>query len=322
MKLILIAELCQNHSGNINNLYKLMDDAVGAGATHLKIQTMFADDLSHRIIFDLPSHINQDGVNIKHRPYLDEYKRLKTLELDYKSHELFLNRCDSLGVVAMTTLFNFKHLPEIKLLGFNSIKIASYDCGSPQLVQAVGENFDNVFLSTGASLDEEIFRANAILENSRKKYHLLHCCTIYPTPIEKVNLSKMLALAQFTDKFGLSNHTIPNRDGLFVDFAAIFLGASVIERHFTSFSEDSTRDGPISIGAEGISSLKKFAESSPDRQREFIRSNGHLFKLILGTCTEGLSSEELSNRLYYRGRFCNKTKNGEVFNWEYEYKSI
>ena len=92
----IIAEFCQNHNGDFDTLRRMIDAAVEGGATHGKIQTIFADDLSYRPEFE-EGLIDADGnVSVIKRPYKTEYDRLKNLELTVSQHADFVDICRSL----------------------------------------------------------------------------------------------------------------------------------------------------------------------------------------------------------------------------------
>ena len=82
----IIAELCQNHNGDFEIVKKMVDVAAKAGATHVKLQTIYAKNLAYRSIFENGLELNNKTISIK-RPWKDEYNRLKSLELKYKFYE-------------------------------------------------------------------------------------------------------------------------------------------------------------------------------------------------------------------------------------------
>ena len=122
----IIAELCQNHNGDVNILKDMIWRAADSGASHVKIQTIFSEDLTLRERFE--EGVTSNGVvkSIK-RPYLPEFERLSKLDLGFDTHALFIDECSSAGVIPLTTVFNRSRLESIVELGFKEIKIASYD---------------------------------------------------------------------------------------------------------------------------------------------------------------------------------------------------
>ena len=315
-KVKLIAEFCQNHNGDFDILKRMVDAAAEGGATHAKIQTIFADDLSFRPEFE-EGRINEDGsVAVIKRPFQIEYDRLKGLELTYDQQRVFVELCRSAGMEPLTTAFNLTSIPGIRDLGWTSVKVASYDCGSIPLIEELADNFEELIISTGASYDNEI-EATAKLLNARgTKYTLLHCVTIYPTPLEAMHLNRLAYLRELCPSVGLSDHSMTTRDGVKADLVAIHLGADAIERHFTVLPEDQTRDGKVSITKMHLRQMADFASMSYDEQALYLIENVPEMAAMMGQGSRLLSNGELLNRAYYRGRFCNKVSGREIFNWE------
>ena len=101
--------------------------------------------------------------------------------------------------------------------------------------------------------------------------------------------------------------------------AALYLGADVIERHFTVLQTDQTKDGPVSVNREQLENIVRFAHLGPNEQKSIIEQKVPEFDITLGESRRALSKEELLNRDYYRGRFVTKAADGsEISNWEEE----
>ena len=112
----------------------------------------------------------------------------------------------------MTTCFCTEHAFELSKLGFKEIKVASYDCASHAMIKILKEKFDHVYVSTGASFDEEIAITASILDENKSPF--LHCVTRYPTPLDALNISRMLWLKKFNRPIGYSDHSLKVRDGI------------------------------------------------------------------------------------------------------------
>lgn len=315
-KLKLIAEFCQNHNGDVDILRRMIDAAAEGGATHAKIQTIFAEDVSFREVFEHGETDADGSVRAIKRPYQPEYDRLKGLELTYAQQSQFAEACRAAGMEPLTTAFNLTCIPHIAQMGLKSVKVASYDCASLPLLEALTKHFDEIIVSTGATYDDEITAAAALLKASGKAYAMLHCVTLYPTPLDQMHLARIEWLKQYTPVVGLSDHSLVARDGIQATLAAIHLGAEIIERHFTILPEDQSRDGKVSIRMEHLKELCRFAALSRDDQRHYLDEKVPEFKAMLGVQVRPLSHEELLNRDYYRGRFCNKVNGQQIFNWE------
>ena len=314
--MLLIAEFCQNHNGDFDTLQRMIDAAIEGGATHGKIQTIFADDVSFRPEFE-EGETAADGriVTIK-RPAQAEIDRLRPLELSYEEHRKFGDACKAAGLQPLTTAFNLTVIPFIRDLGWKTIKVASYDCGSLPLIQALADNFDEIIVSTGATYDAEIEATANLLKGRDSKFSLLHCVTIYPTPLNEMNLARMAYLRTLAPAVGLSDHSLVARDGAKAALAAIHLGATVIERHFTILPPEASRDGKVSITKGHLREINNFAAMSHDEQAQYLKDKVPEFESMIGGTYRALSHEELLNRAYYRGRFCNKVGGRQIFNWE------
>ncbi len=314
--MLLIAEFCQNHNGDFDTLHRMVDAAAEGGATHGKIQTIFADDVSFRPEFE-EGEVASDGrvLTIK-RPFQAEMNRLRPLELNYEEHRKFGDACKAAGLKPMTTAFNLAVIPFIRELGWKTVKVASYDCGSLPLIGALADNFDDVMISTGASYDQEIEAAAALLNGRKQRFSFLHCVTIYPTPLDQMNLARMEYLRRFTPSVGLSDHSLVSRDGVKAALAAIHLGAAVIERHFTILPPEASRDGKVSITREHLREIREFAALGKDEQAQYLKEHVPEFISMIGHAQRALSQDELLNRAYYRGRFSNKVGGRQIFNWE------
>jgi N,N'-diacetyllegionaminate synthase len=312
----LIAEFCQNHNGNFNILKQMIHDAAEGGATHGKIQTIYADDLSFRKEFETGSVDRNGQITCIKRAYQTEYDRLRALELTREQHRLFIEECQKFSIIPLTTVFNITRIAELKDLGWKTVKVASYDCASLPLIQELANYFEELIISTGATYDHEIETTAQYLNNRKHRFTFLHCVTIYPTPLYEMNLKRMNYLRNFTSSIGLSEHSLVGKDGVNASLAAIYFGADTIERHFTVLPEDETRDGRVSIRKVHLQQLRDFEKLSKEDQKSYLEEKVPMYEKTLGSAKRELSHEELLNRAYYRGRFCNKIKEKQIYNWE------
>ena len=252
-----IAELCQNHNGSFENLKKMTIKCAQNGADIIKLQYITPKILSFRPQFEYGLVKNKKILSIQ-RPYQQEYNRLKKLVIKKNHLKKFVELCNSLKKEPAITCFARQDVDEIKNLGFKTIKIASYDCASFQLLRDIKKRFKNVIVSTGATYDNEIKLASEILKD--KNLILLHCVTIYPTPLNKINLSRINFLKKFSKNVGFSDHSLgytENRN--LASLAAIYMGAKFVERHITILDKEKTKDGKVSIKPEDIKILKNFS---------------------------------------------------------------
>jgi N,N'-diacetyllegionaminate synthase len=314
MKPILIAECCQNHNGDIEILKRQINEAAENGADFVKIQAIRSKELTHRPIFD-EGLIDELGNTLAiKRPYFPELERLKKLDLNLEQEQWFVNECRRAGVAPMTTAFTITSAREVKDLGYEAIKIASYDCASYPLLNEVKKYWNNIFVSTGATYDHEIEKAALTLKGSN--FHLLHCITIYPTPLNELNLNRFDFLRKFTNNIGYSDHTHVEQTGLIASKIALALGASSIERHFTVLENDETKDGPVSIKPKQLKELNEFAKLSRYEMISIIKKEYPNWEDTLGISSRSLSKTEILNRDYFRGRFASLVSEKSIYNWE------
>lgn len=316
----IIAELCQNHNGDPGLVREMVAAAAESGATHVKLQTIHASRLAYRPQFERGLEV--DGVvKAVRRPYADERARLEPLELDAATVVAFVGQARDLGLVPLTTCFTRGDVDVIAGLGFGEVKVASYDCASFPMLRELAERFEQLYVSTGASFDDEIRHAASVLEG-RCRFALLHCVTMYPTPLGQAHLARMRWLRTLAPTVGFSDHTLYARDDLAASRAAIALGAQVVERHFTVLPPDRTKDGPVSVDPEGLARLVAFSHLSREDQEASLAADGVDLELLEGEIHRRLNDQELLNRDYYRGRFATPRDGGSqratamIFNWE------
>ena len=314
----LIAEFCQNHNGDFDLLKKMIEASASAGATHGKMQAIFADTVTFRPQFE--EGLTKNGVvkSIK-RPYLDEYKRLKNLEISSLNTEKFVQICKENDLIPMTTCFVREHVNYLAELGFDSIKVASYDCASFPMLEEMSKNFNEIVVSTGATYDDEVMHAAEILKDTN--FSMLHCVTLYPTPLDKMHMARMDWLRTFTPNVGYSDHSLVSDTGLLASKAALSLGADIIERHFNLLAPSETRDGPVSINQAELKEISIFSKLSLNDRVSKMDEDYPNWKVVIGQKNRKLTNEELLNRDYYRGRFASsrkETTSGErmIYNWE------
>lgn len=312
---MLIAEFCQNHNGSFAVLREMIAAAADSGATHAKIQTIFADDLSYRLEFEGLSETPANQSFLV-RPWAAEYRRLHSLELSVAEQAEFVVECEKRGLTPMTTAFNLTTIPMIREIGIQTIKIASYDCASLPLVEAAAEYFNHVVLSTGASYNHEIEAAASLLAAMKKEFTLLHCVTIYPTPLTQMHLSRMSYLKQFTSNVGLSSHPGAAELGISADLIALSAGAAAIERHFTVLPREETRDGKVSTTPRELRKIREFMDLRVQQKSDSLGVTAEEVTIAMGDEHRQLSEIELQNRHYYRGRFINRTTAGPIVNWD------
>lgn len=280
MSVKIIAELCQNHNGDMSILEEMVKQCAEAGAWACKIQTIFADMLQ-----DKPE------LNAA-RPYEAEYARLKKLELNWEQQGRFVVLCRKYGVMSMTSCFVPRMLDDIKKIGYDFVKIPGYLSDDAGFVDQVFAKFGyRVVVSTSGSA---VAARRAASWVGPSHAVLLHCVSKYPMQLHEANFGRMLWLSNFTENWGFSDHS--QGGSLMASKMAIHLGARYLERHVTILPPDQTKDGPISITPDKISELIVFAQI-PHNLRTPLFSEMR----ETGFSLDGINDDTLLP--YLRGRF-------------------
>jgi sialic acid synthase SpsE len=313
---MLIAECCQNHLGDPEILKTMVAEGAKNGATHLKIQGLYYDELNFRKQFEEQRSIEHQASIV--RPFEAEVARLKPLTLSLETETEFVQECKAFGVIPMITVFTHSGLDRAVKAGFRSFKIASYDCSSMALISRILPVCDELVISTGATSWDEIARtANFVAANKLDTTRIvfLHAVTEYPTEITSVRLLRMTALKQFGFAVGYSDHTSPETTNLKAAALAIKLGATAIERHFTVLEVGATKDGPVSVNPSQLSLIARMFSSN-----EILEGNMPDAQLCKSMMAPLLSLDpsdlEIKNREYYRGRVVSTLNGVKINSWE------
>jgi len=311
----IIAELCQNHNGDLKILDEMVAAAAEANADYVKIQSMRSSDLTFRERFE-NGLIEGGRIRVIKRPYRVELNRLKKLDLSDKQHYQFIEICKKYKIKPMTSIFSINRLNFLnKLKEIDTLKVPSFDCASFKMIEKLSKINKKIIISTGGTYDREIAKTANILSKNNKKFTYLHCISIYPTPLNEANLLRINFLKKFTKSVGISDHSDPDKNSHKLSISAVYLGANTIERHFTILKKNKTRDGVVSVNFNQLKNLCYLAKSSKGNIKEYIKKEVPEFKIMLGKEHRELSESELLNRDYYQGRFSSKEKNKIVYNW-------
>lgn len=234
-RVLVIAEAGVNHNGDMAMARRLIEVAAEAGADLVKFQTFSADRLvtpdARKAAYQAANTGNEDS----------QYAMLKQLELTHEMHLELIEHCRSCNIGFFSTGFDQASVDLLVSLGQELFKIPSGEITNLPYLRHVGALGKPVILSTGMADLQEVRAAVAALTSAgvaKADLTVLHCTTQYPTPMEAVNLRAMQTIARDLGvKVGYSDHT----QGIEVSVAAVALGASVIEKHFTL---DRTLPGP------------------------------------------------------------------------------
>lgn len=294
-KVFIIAEAGVNHNGDINIARKLVDAAVDAGADAVKFQTFKAEELVCKYAkkAEYQKQYTEKGES--------QLEMLKKLELDIDKHKELMNYCSSKGIIFLSTPFDLKSIDLLEELDLKIYKIPSGEITNYPYLKKIAGLKKKIIMSTGMCYLNEIKDALDVLkENGSQDITVLHCNTEYPTPIEDVNLNAMITIKkELNVNVGYSDHTL----GIEVPIAAVAMGASVIEKHFTL---DKEMEGPDHKASLNPKELKAMVES--------IRN----IEKALGSLKKEPSKSERKNLIIARKSIVAKYKieKGELLNEE------
>ncbi len=235
MKTLIIAEAGVNHNGDMATAKALIDVAAEAGADLVKFQTFKADRL-----------VTTQAKKAEYQNYTtdtneSQHGMIRRLELTREMHQALIAYSQERSIGFFSTGFDLESIDLLVELGLDRFKIPSGEITNLPYLRHIGRYGKPIILSTGMATLAEIEAALEVLEQAgmcRDLITVLHCNTEYPTPITDVNLRAMVTIRQaFGVAVGYSDHTL----GIEVPIAAVALGATVIEKHFTL---DRTLPGP------------------------------------------------------------------------------
>ncbi len=287
----IIAEAGVNHNGSIELAKKLIDAAAEAGADAVKFQTFVPENLVSRYAEKADY---QKETTDKAESQLE---MLRKVMLKKEWHQVLIDYAEAKGIQFISTPFDLESIDFLATLDLPLYKIPSGEITNLPYLEKIGKLGKPAILSTGMSNMDEVRTAVGILkENGCPKVSVLHCNTQYPTPFEDVNLRAMTSLREELKlEVGYSDHTL----GIEVPIAAVAMGATIIEKHFTL---DKTMEGP-----------DHKASLEPNELIAMVRSIRNIEKAI-GTGDKRVTESEQGNKDIVRKSIVAKRdiKKGEV----------
>ena len=224
---LVIAEIGINHEGDVHKAFRMIDDAQAAGCECAKFQSHVIEDemIPNDVI---PGNATESIWNIMERCALSEAEERRVKEY-----------VESKGMIFLSTPFSRAAADRLHQMDVPAYKIGSGECNNYPLIEHIARFGKPIILSTGMNDVASVRPAVEIFRRYKVPFALLHCTSMYPTPYDKVRLG---AISQLQNEFpdaviGLSDHTLTN----YTSLAAVALGASILERHFTS---DKSWPGP------------------------------------------------------------------------------
>ncbi|MDC0300083.1 N-acetylneuraminate synthase [Verrucomicrobia bacterium] len=285
-KVVIIAEAGVNHNGDMSRAKQMIDVAAEAGADYVKFQSFKADKLvspqAKKADYQLRNMTDQDD---------NQFNMLKQLELSHEDHLILMDYCRQQNIKFLSTAFDAKGVSYLDELGLDLLKSPSGEITNYPYLKALAHTGKPVVLSSGMAELEEIEASLKVLEifgMVRNQVTVLHCNTEYPTPMEDVNLKAMNSIGrELGVMVGYSDHTL----GIEVPVAAVAIGATIIEKHFTLNRElpgpdhkaslepcelksmvDAIRNVELAVSGDGL----KRASASEEKNKVIARKSLHL----------------------------------------------
>lgn len=276
MHTLIIAEAGVNHNGSIDIAKQLVDKAAYAGADIIKFQTF----KSEKLVSKSAQQAEYQKRNIGAKSDNSQLSMLKKLELSEQNHIELMAHCKEKNIKFFSTAFDLDSIDYLHSLNLGLWKIPSGEVTNYPFLKRIAAYNEKTILSTGMCDMQDVRAAvDALYKNglSKENLTLLHCNTEYPTPFEDVNLRAMDALRkEFGVEVGYSDHT----KGIEVPIAAVALGATVIEKHFTL---DRNMEGP-----------DHKASLEPDELKAMVSAIRHI-EQALGDGYKKISNSERRN---------------------------
>ncbi len=289
-KTIIIAEAGVNHNGSVELAYRLVDAAKAAGADCVKFQTFNTEKLVSR-------YANKADYQKKTTGDSSQQDMLKKLELSYEQFRDICAYCNKINICFLSTPFDIDSISFLKTLDMPFWKIPSGEVNNLPYLIEIAKTRKPVVMSTGMCDINEIDEAIKVLkEYGTNNIKLLHCNTEYPTPFEDVNL---YAMKTIKDRFGVDVGYSDHTKGIEVPIAAVAMGATIIEKHFTI---DRNMDGP-----------DHKASLEPDEFKTMVQSIRNI-EMALGSAIKKPSPSERRNIAVARKSIVAKKtiKKGEI----------
>ncbi|MEE3392711.1 MAG: N-acetylneuraminate synthase [Lachnospiraceae bacterium] len=271
-KVIIIAEAGVNHNGSIELAKKLADKAKEAGADIVKYQTGKPENLVAKSAKMAEYQKENTGKDES------QFQMLKKLMLPFDAFDEIFAYCESIGIMPLSTPFDLESIDYLNKKNMPFWKVPSGEITNLPYLEKIAKTGKSVVMSTGMSTLAEVKAAVKLLkDNGSGDITVLQCNTQYPTPYEDVNLRAMLTMKEDLGlPVGYSDHT----RGIEIPIAAVAMGASIIEKHFTL---DRNMEGP-----------DHKASLEPDELRSMVDSIRHV-EAALGSGIKQVSDSERPN---------------------------
>ena len=252
MGVLIIAEVGINHNGDLAIAKEMVHEAKMAGADIVKFQTFVPE----QELSQYTPLTDYQRKNTRDQDFQYQIDMIKKYELSTDEFRQIKEYCEKEKIMFLSTASELVSIETLNRMNPQLWKVPSNEITDYPYLKRIGQFHKPVIMSTGISTLEEIGAAMKVLkENGAGKITLLHCTSEYPAPYEEVNLQAMQTLKnEFGCEVGYSDHT----PGIEISLAAVALGATVIEKHFTL---DKNMSGPDQKASIDISELRQLVKS-------------------------------------------------------------
>jgi len=273
---LIIAEAGVNHNGDINLAKQLIEVAADAKADYVKFQTF----KSEKVVSVLAKTANYQKQNLKSDSE-SQIEMIRKYELNIDAHKELIKHCEKHNIKFSSTAFDLESIDLLHSFNLDFWKIPSGEITNLPYLRKIGELNQKIILSSGMCSLGDIESALKILTESgttKEKITILHCNTQYPTPYSDANIKAMQTIkSAFNVNVGFSDHTL----GIEVPIAAVAMGATVIEKHFTL---DKNLEGPDHKASLEPNELKSMVTSI----RNIEKSLGNGIKCLTASEAENI----------------------------------
>ena len=226
MKSSIIAEIGWNHMGDNELAESMITAAKNSGSNIIKFQYW-------------------DPKYLKKGPWDTDGRReiYDKAALDKDKIAFLKNSVEEIGCEFLISVFGTKGAKFVRDLGIENIKIPSHEIANFSLIEYCASNFKNIYLSAGAATSTEVYKSVEILKRNNSDFTLMHCISSYPCPESNINLPRLEWLKTLHNRIGFSDHS----ESALMPSIAVAMGASVIEKHFTTNKELPGRDNKFAL---------------------------------------------------------------------------
>ena len=243
----IIAEIGANHNGDMTLAKEMISAAKESGCDFAKFQSWKESNL-RKGVWDSPEPFFQ---------YENKRDFYKKAQLTDDNHYELIEYCNKVDINFLTTCFDRERVEFLAGLPFNTIKIASTDSISDNLIVDLADYFGQLIVSTGMTYTKEIEHLIQLLDRIGLPHVVMYCSSIYPSPAEKNSIHKMRWIKErVSGEFGISDHSLGNTAAKI----GVCNGATWIEKHFTTDREIPGPDNHMSATPSEIKDLRKFCD--------------------------------------------------------------